>query len=130
MTPRRVPFLLILLPLLTPCGAEETVRLQDGGRLSGTVSSSRDEVRVSWPYGSVSVPARQVEAAPTERPLQPPRSKAWTRGVFTLRYELVRDGDAVRARRVSVGVKNTLGFLDEPTERLREHERMHRLINA
>ena len=57
------------------------------------------------------------------------RIKAWTQGMFSVRYNLAAEGGAVRARTVRLRVRNIVCFRQKPTARLREHEAMHRRIN-
>lgn len=109
--------------------AEEKIWLKNGGKISGKVQSAGEQVQVSWPYGSVQVPASQVgqKPAPQKRPSPPP--KAWTEGSFVLRYELVREGPLIRVQKVQVKVKNNVCFAAHPSDRLKAHEDVHRLIN-
>lgn len=105
---------------------EEGAWMKDGGRVSGTVEKKGGDVRVSWPYGSVTMP----QEAPPRAPASDPRKlRAWTKGQFSVRYALFSDGDVVRARDVRVRVKNSVCYLARATPRLEEHEAMHRLIN-
>lgn len=55
--------------------------------------------------------------------------KAWTKGLFSVQYRLVRDGDGARAEEVRVRVRQTVCYMEKPTDRLKDHERVHGLIN-
>jgi hypothetical protein len=110
--------------------AEERVWLKGGGSVSGAVKRSRGETRVSWPFGSVSVPDHHVrDKAGDPEAREPGSLRAWTRGVFSMRYELVQRAGRVAPQWVKVRVKNETRLVDAPSRRLTRHEEVHRDIN-
>jgi hypothetical protein len=58
---------------------------------------------------------------------EPPR--AWTKGIFDIRYDLVKDDKTVIAKNVRVTVNNQTHLPTDASRRLREHEEMHKRIN-
>jgi hypothetical protein len=100
----------------------------DGLRGESTAEGGR--VHIEWsdgapPRGSVH-PAQEPSGVPGAKP----PARAWTQGVFTLRYTLARDGDAVRPRELSVTASSRVHYPADRTPRLEEHEETHRRINA
>ncbi len=95
-------------------------------------SGNREErsgvVSVKLGFGSVSFPA--VDAArPSPEETIPGKKLACNRGLFSLRYDLARDGSGTKIRRVSVTVKNQAEYIAPRDRRLEEHERGHQRIN-
>ena len=111
------------LPILIPLLAQGEVRLPSGEReeRAGVVS-------VKMGFGSVSFPAVDAARSSSEKTV-PGKKLACNRGVFSLRYDLVRDGSRTKVRRVSVSVKNQAEYIAPKDRRLEEHERGHQRIN-
>src|SRR5262245_32177676 len=89
--------------------ADETL-LVPGGSGQGQVHRAGDRVEVKWPYGTVTMPAQSLPKEKPAAPAKPIHPRAWTHAVFNLRYELVRDGEFLKAQKVRVTVKNTTSF--------------------
>lgn len=115
--------------LLAASAAAEELRWANGNLISGEARTEKGGVKVSWPFGSVTVPAAAVRSGPTVSPPEKAPLRAWTRGDFILTYALERKDGLFRPRRLQVRVANHVEYREGPTARLREHEDMHRRIN-
>ncbi len=108
--------------------AEDSLRLPP----SATAEQMRtlgDQVELKWHYGTITMPAPATPPAEPAASAKPAHPRAWNRGIFNLRYELARDGEFLRARKVRVTVDNKTHFREEQSESLKAHEAMHRRIN-
>jgi hypothetical protein len=103
----------------------EPLRRPAEGTVERREASGNVEIRL--PFGTVTLPEPPRGAPPASPPVG--KRLAHTRAHFRLRYRLARAGNTVRAKRVRVSVDQTEEFLQSPTDKLREHERVHQRIN-
>lgn len=108
--------------------AEDALRLP-ASAAQGQVRPRDGQVEITWPYGTITMPAPAGPSAAAERTSPPASPRAWNRGVFSLRYEFARADGFFAARNVRVTVHNRTAFRGEGSESLRAHEAMHRRIN-
>lgn len=83
---------------------------------------------VEMGFGAVSFPPAKT-AVPTFGK-KAGEKLACNRGTFALRYDLARSGGAVRARQLSVKVRNDAEYLAGRHPLLEEHEKGHQRINT
>lgn len=121
--PKTLLFLLIVTAGIA--GAEDGVHLPTS---TSTVRAG-GAVKVVYPFGAVTVPAKSVSNGPAETTPAAGPLQAQTRGRFRLTYALECQGDRVVVRTLRVRVANRETYHVSPTERLREHEAMHARIN-
>jgi hypothetical protein len=104
----------------------EGVRIPSGS--TATVTMDKAGATVRYPFGKVEIPRASVLKEKTEwAPLGTLHAR--TQGSFRVSYVLRREGDFIVARTARVQVENTEEYFSPATEKLREHEAMHRRIN-
>jgi len=119
--------LLLILLLTEVAQAKESLRLPTSS--SGTVTLGEEWATVQYPFGTVDIPRDSLKKMKSVPPKKG-QKHGQTKGRFVLSYKWVLAGEKMTAVHVRVRVENRVDYFSSPTERLKEHEDMHRRINT